>query len=563
MIFHRHTNNRKGQTLIEVLVALLVFIVGILAVVRMFPGGFTALQQGENVATAGRLAQAELDRLQSMAQNLPAGIFPVSDTFEDDPANPDVAANFRRVEGECTVIPAPADNNESIYMVGFGPVDSSMPIKVYSAPMIRVAYPTDGNTPNAESYKNNEYSIDYASGILWLLPQPYDRSYRATYSYWMQKDSDIKAVAVVGSEFTVPAGTESIHLLGSTPSGFKGIVVGSDRICRSFEQLGQAYPWSSDPYQFKLIDANMGIIYFNPKGYGYKDGGSWSRPFSAYIDYTILDLQIIREDRKVPDGATSSADARLSVKLSLPRIKEKGVTAEFNNTIYAGIGTADTLRHSVIAIDAGTGIQYNDTSTIAINEYTHEKAFTVDYKNGVLKFNSEFSGHTFRIFYRAEGDWMVQISKPYSVFTPAEDLNNMDTYPLLYNSYYAATNHDSPMRGTIMFSRCYSGNSVAVDYTYQVNGKEYSVTGDVFVISKETGIEALNSKTVFINIAFGGAGRLYQIWGKDADIQNLKISRVYGASAGVRVMWRSGGRGPFAGRWKTADLQTYLPRPGK
>ncbi|HAH88077.1 MAG TPA: hypothetical protein DCL60_11990, partial [Armatimonadetes bacterium] len=288
MIFHRHTNNRKGQTLIEVLVALLVFIVGILAVVRMFPGGFTALQQGENVATAGRLAQAELDRLQSMAQNLPAGIFPVSDTFEDDPANPDVAANFRRVEGECTVIPAPADNNESIYMVGFGPVDSSMPIKVYSAPMIRVAYPTDGNTPNAESYKNNEYSIDYASGILWLLPQPYDRSYRATYSYWMQKDSDVKAVAVVGSEFTVPAGTESIHLLGSTPSGFKGIVVGSDRICRSFEQLGQAYPWSSDPYQFKLIDANMGIIHFNPKGYGYKDGGSWSRPFSAYIDYTIL-----------------------------------------------------------------------------------------------------------------------------------------------------------------------------------------------------------------------------------------------------------------------------------
>jgi hypothetical protein len=123
------------------------------------------------------------------------------------------------------------------------------------------------------------------------------------------------------------------------------------------------------------------------------------------------------------------------------------------------------------------------------------------------------------------------------------------------------------MNGIIALSRCYAGSSVAVDYTYQLNGKEYSVTGDVFIVPQATSAETCNSKMVIINIACDEAGtglsRLHQMWGKDAVIQNFKVSRVCGVSAGARVMWRNGGRGLFAGRWKTADLQTYLPRPGK
>jgi len=325
-------------------------------------------------------------------------------------------------------------------------------------------------------------------------------------------------------------------------------------------------PWSStDPYQFKIADADMGVIDFNPMAYSYKENGNWSQPLTAYIDYTILDLQIIHEDRKVPDGATSSADARLNVKLSLAGIKEKGVTAESNNTVYAGIGTSSALRHNVVAVDTGTGTQYNEESGIVVDG-DDEQAFTVDYKNGVIKFNHAFSGRTFRIFYRAEGDWMVQISKPYNLFSPVNDMFYMGTYPSLYNSYCMVTDAVNQSIGAVVFSRCYSGDSVAVDYTYEVNGKEYSVTGDVFVISKATNNTIGGSKLAYINIGANstsfGESRLHQIWGDSVTIENLKVSRIYGVSAGARVMWRNGGRGLFAGRWKTAELQTYLPRSG-
>ena len=72
----RNLRSKTGTSLIEVMVSLLIFLAGMIFVVRLFPGGFVSLKHDENITVANRLAQTEIERLQARASNLPTGIVP-------------------------------------------------------------------------------------------------------------------------------------------------------------------------------------------------------------------------------------------------------------------------------------------------------------------------------------------------------------------------------------------------------------------------------------------------------------------------------------------------------
>ena len=66
-----------GTSLVEILVVIVVFLIGILAIIQIFPGGFRLLGLTRSQSVATQLARKEIERLKSRADQLPDRIVPV------------------------------------------------------------------------------------------------------------------------------------------------------------------------------------------------------------------------------------------------------------------------------------------------------------------------------------------------------------------------------------------------------------------------------------------------------------------------------------------------------
>ena len=72
-------SGRRGTSLVEVLVVMVVLAVGIMTVIQMFPSGFRVIKAAESQTIATKLAQQEIERWKNMAANLPDGIMAVDE----------------------------------------------------------------------------------------------------------------------------------------------------------------------------------------------------------------------------------------------------------------------------------------------------------------------------------------------------------------------------------------------------------------------------------------------------------------------------------------------------
>lgn len=450
-----HISDKRGMSLVEVLAALAVFVVGILVIVRLFPPGFFVVKQSENVTLANRLAQSELERLKGATLNLPAGILGWDivnngvligmdpDNMDDlpglggmtHPANPYYYTDvnkFRRIYSEATKIPAPMDTRfgfASIYVVNFSPIEwvDDKSVTVKSGPMRRRGVPEDGGAVRSSS----EYAVDYQTAVLYVAQRNYDREYIISYSYWSKESGRPALIPVLSARVFVPANQWKADITDGTPagtlvknaSGFSGIDSGSESVHRSFAQIGAAAVFDpNNPYQYKIMDQHQGILAFNPAGYGYDEVTAWGRvALTAYVDYDVLDWHIIREERKLPDQVTSPVD--MDVKLTLRFIKNAGLqdasppvqrpTVEMDGSNYAGL--AAQIPVSILAIDVQTGQFFTEASRYPDPD-SAEWAMTVNYKDGIIRFHPNLVGRTFRIYYRAEGDWALQVFKSYESY---------------------------------------------------------------------------------------------------------------------------------------------------
>ncbi|MDF2440891.1 MAG: hypothetical protein JWN98_1875 [Abditibacteriota bacterium] len=83
----------SGFTLIEVMVALVIFVGGALAIVRIFPGALAVVQTSETRAIGTRMAQATLARFESQPFSIPEAI------YDFDGAMPAAIGNFSDFNG--------------------------------------------------------------------------------------------------------------------------------------------------------------------------------------------------------------------------------------------------------------------------------------------------------------------------------------------------------------------------------------------------------------------------------------------------------------------------------
>jgi type II secretory pathway pseudopilin PulG len=562
----RQIKGNQGTSLVEVLVVMVVLLVGILTVVRLFPPGFKSVKHAESMTFAGRLAQYEIERWKNNAANLPDGVLPIgmvngslavlNDQFPGPPItdkNDDTGApidnnatTFRRIIGETTRIPfggwSTGPTAGSLYILAFSPVDISTNFfAVRGGSLSRRIIDSEAPGEPWRYLRPYQYGVDYGQQgerpkfCFRATGEP--RVYYLSCSWWEKGTSDPVLHTVTSLEVNVPANTEGWVSLDTiltdngmtVPANFMGINHYSDTMSRGFVRVDSGAAWSSDPYEYKLLDPILGVISFNPLGYTQQEFG---QALQARIDYDILDMQIIHEDKRVPSNAP------LSVTLTLNHIKQIEQSMELDGSLYQGICPDKGIMQDILAIDLGTGMG------VKIDD-----SWDVNYKDGIVKlpidgnitlYESDnpssttvvpSAGRNIRFLYKAEGDWSLQFHKAHSQY------ERNDGSVLTYKDY--AVDPDNFRR--LWFSACNANNSISVQYEYDDNGE----TRRIVECLKAT--DALEEKE-FVS----GVKKNYTFI--DLSQKPTRIISVNGVSARARVIWREGER------WRHVDLDTILPK---
>ncbi|MCX6369127.1 MAG: hypothetical protein NTX57_20805 [Armatimonadetes bacterium] len=138
--------NLRATSLVEVLVVLVILLIGVFAIIQVFPLGFTLLRNSESRMNSTRLAHGLMEKVQSDSANLPNAVtysyfswngsrfvrqFVMDqdpDDLSTDPSNPyyNDLNKFRLVVGEPVKIglptPTASGNSGSAYMAKLGPI---------------------------------------------------------------------------------------------------------------------------------------------------------------------------------------------------------------------------------------------------------------------------------------------------------------------------------------------------------------------------------------------------------------------------------------------------------
>ena len=402
--------NNKGTTLVEVLTTIAILAIGILAVARMFAGGFGIIKRSEHITFASRLAERELERLRARSHTLPQGVALL--TGAAMPALKEInKADLRQVIGETVKIPGPSLSGGvsgtvvgSIHNVMFGPVATID--DVYSASLQRRVMSNSDSEMNW--LRPTQYAITYDEQDPAIAVR-YAGSYTISYSYWTVDDDGNRTLHTVnGVTFDAPGGEwvpvplDNAGNPVASVKDFDGIDDRSDQLSRAFNRIDADEPWSpSDPYQYKVLHELLGRLAFNPLGYTYKEQTpAGVVELTARINYTVYDWGIISETLTVPDSEP------YTVRTTLRNIKQTGITLDDMGQPYGGIAPGTSAGNAdLLILDDSTGALLTGADA------------TVDYRNGTITLAGDLAGRQVRVFYRAEGDWQVRVEKAFERYT--------------------------------------------------------------------------------------------------------------------------------------------------
>ncbi|CAN5689581.1 hypothetical protein BH11ARM2_BH11ARM2_10090 [soil metagenome] len=255
----------RGTTLVEVLVVIVVFLVGILAVVQIFPRGFQILTLTRKGSEATALSRDESERIKAAPSEIPEFILPVDDNgagFDPDdtmlspddlgPAGNGIRADgvlmdgnkvvgpwqlysganrFRRIMGETRRVPAPrrVGGNASLYggllMANYGPIDTNYPLMISGNDLTRNPSPpaqlqerTDITATGMRFFdvldtlgSSDFYldTLDSTDPAIYVPVGTFQRQYRLTLSVLVSNGGQPVRRTLRGLAFTVPAVTIS------------------------------------------------------------------------------------------------------------------------------------------------------------------------------------------------------------------------------------------------------------------------------------------------------------------------------------------------------------------
>lgn len=413
---------RRGTSLIEVLVVIVIFLTGILAVVQIFPGGFRILNTTRNNAIATQLGRSEMERLKAHADQLPEAILPVSytylgpgairidvdstrDTNDIGPAGGvnDISAAglmvdagnnalgdwrylsganvMRRVIGEGRRVPAPTTGlnipSASRMVLQFGPVlldpNYQNTFLVYGNDMVGInGLPGTAGVLAYQFFLDNG---DLPTATISLPAGPQVRRYRLALAYnelvgaTLVRRESVGVVVTVGANATPGAyQTFQVGAVLGIPASFRGLEPNSLRVARLFDDVSAGSFDPTNPYEYQLGPGQLGVIFFNPAGYNYEELRNDSRrvPLIARVDYDVFDWRVLREEFRIPDASINS------YKLPVQSLKILG-NSDTDNTTFNGMrftvpngagGASASSDFVLLDVDSG-GVYLYDASNPA------------------------------------------------------------------------------------------------------------------------------------------------------------------------------------------------------
>ncbi|MCO5296465.1 MAG: type II secretion system GspH family protein [Fimbriimonadaceae bacterium] len=628
MIRNRRT---AGTTLIEVLVVIVIFLIGILAVVQVFPGGFKVLRATRDQSVATALSRAEIERIKANSAQLPEMVLPVLYTWiaggvvisADTERGPDdigpVAAGLdqngvlydasnnalgswpylsganvqRRVIGEGRRVPAPrviGAEYGGLLVLQFGPVvfnpQYQSLFQVYGNDMI-----AREGAPDAFSRRRDYLfyleDIDDASGQLWLPSGPTNRTYRLSFSAWVSEGGDYYRHDVVDATIPVRAnlGWVPFQLSNYAPLGagetYLGAEFDSVQVQRRFDQLPSGVGFTAgEPYEYKLLDANLGLLLFNPAGATFTERrpGGRSIPLMARVSYDVWDWRILRDEFRVPDlGAAQQ-------KLTLGNLKVLG-NRDVDGLRYGGLGFD--------VADGAGGVEPRDFVLVDLDTgaVVTQDSYRVDRSLGVVTFldadgdgtngiqgrmtlpgaaaatGVTLGGRNVRALYHAVGEWSVQILKPAALYSVT------DAVPVGVGQYYVGQTPDNPvgLPTRVYFPKMDLGRKVTIaEVWYRDGGGALKLLENVDFVIQGTPPDATGLPYIDIRSVDPGAQTF------DYATYGYALRGVRGASVSVRVLHNPsflslGGNAAdnmasleqWGRDWRRTETETFLQRGEK
>jgi type II secretory pathway pseudopilin PulG len=550
----------------------------------------------------------------------PANTTPVNPYFAD-------VNKFRFIKGEAVKIPVAvttAFGSGSVYTCKFGPLymnqvvgnRANVPtnaaeqaiydsfLAVSGAPLTGIPAESDNTNPfRFRNFLTNQqsYMIDYGgendAAQIMFAPRPPATPARANPNRTFRVTVNVDT----GSGFTTQTLTIVVpdsydpqwQTLGITGE----IVPGSDVVVRAFDRIPYNGAWdSTDPYQYKLLSdniqtgdtatyANIGILAFNPAGAGYSETTPRGvQPFTAYVDYNVLDWHIIREEREVPP-VLGNANGTVAVRVTLRDLMRVG-DALADNTFYNGIygGTQRAVDIDVFDLNDPTGApllpgDYNNGNPIDADPFTgiaYPNGTQADYyiepdqRSGTYRTGTIFvntnrrpAGSKLRILYKAQGDWAVAVQKAYSRYeTALETVNNTvvrSTYikPGRYDAFaVVGTGANAQLR--FPFSDLNKSFVVTIEYTTPTGEVKrlapIQMTADRNEEDPSLDPDIYDRKWAVVDVM------KHLPFLTQQEFQNATSWGVHGTVTGVsvktRVIWRDADA-PTE-RWRVQDMDTYL-----
>ena len=264
---HSRRNRRQygsapGFSLIETLVVMVILLIGIFAIIRLFPGGFLVIQRTGEMTVAQSLVQQQLDAQKNLLSTPDSIISPRFDpagNWTGEPnINPDLLPNhsqsdidnglvpgvppgthpyyinninsIRGIVGEAFSLPANSPNGGrgygAVYMLKHGPVLNQFrnnngelrdSIVVYGQPMERVelsSVPTPDRRDVTPDLQNaSQYAIDWENLRIAFYPRRAApggqnlRKFRISYSYYAVESGQVVVRTIIdgpSAEITIP-----------------------------------------------------------------------------------------------------------------------------------------------------------------------------------------------------------------------------------------------------------------------------------------------------------------------------------------------------------------------
>lgn len=516
----------RGTSLIEVLTVIVVFLVGIMALMQAFPSGLSLLRATRSNTLASSLARAEMQRLQVSSEALPdmiiPGIFLANGTvFEINPGRPwnDIMApadevtggeidmdgnvifggssigrwdkvsganHFNRVIGEGGAVPAPRPVGAmtgGLMHLQFSPVYYSRSagtgvgqpgiLTAYANDLIRRWGNPEFNRPNpGRRGRDSVFFVVDSEADSPLFPgedqvwvpilrdtagNPYLTSLRISFTFTYQSSTNYSQHDVVINidPNTVPGTVMSNNGLwqvinlreliaqpgeyastGFDASSFIAADLGSVRVQRAYTELplNQAFQ-DGNPYQFKVLNDEIGSLLFNPSAARVKTesivGGDLV-PLQARVDYTVLDWRIIKDGFRVPPATGNSV-----VRLQLQSLKVSSGTSA-DGTQFGGLGfqfpdgnnTVSGSDFAVLDEETGGIILGNTPGGIFNSYFVEKRAGSITFVDQdpapgiqayltVIQMDGSWSapqlvnvdGRAVKTYYMVQGEWAVQTHK--------------------------------------------------------------------------------------------------------------------------------------------------------